>query len=63
MKNELLEALAQLWEEYPDMRLGQLIDWVAGGNAYYMNDATLLRSIKDKLQCQITFLLYYWIFL
>lgn len=49
MKNELLEALAQLWEKYHDMRLGQLIDWVAGGNAYYMNDATLLRSIKDKL--------------
>ena len=49
MKNELLEALAQLWEKHPDMRLGQLMDWVAGGNAYYMNDATLLRSIKDKL--------------
>ena len=49
MKNELLEALAQLWEKYPDMRLGQLMDWVAVGNAYYMNDATLLRSIKDKL--------------
>ena len=30
MKNELLEALAQLWEKYPDMRLGQLMDWVAG---------------------------------
>ena len=50
MKNELLEALAaQLWEKYPDMRLAQLIDLVLSGNAYYMNDATLLRSIKDKL--------------
>lgn len=50
MKKEIIEALLELWEKYPNMRLGQLLDWIAGGDAFYISNINLLNAIKEKLK-------------
>ena len=39
----VLAAVKNLWEKYPDMRLGQLIWGIAGRDPFYMEDDELVK--------------------
>lgn len=47
-----LQQLEILWRKYPDIRLGQLIVNIVGGekNLFYMEDGRLLRRIRAALK-------------
>lgn len=43
----MLEELKSVWEQYPDLRLGQLIcDIVPEDKLYYVEDDMMLEQIK-----------------
>lgn len=43
----MLEELKSVWEQYPDLRLGQLIcDIVPEDKLYYVEDDMMLKQIK-----------------
>lgn len=43
----MLEELKSVWEQYPDLRLGQLIcDIVPENKLYYVEDDMMLEQIK-----------------
>ena len=46
---EILDKLKEVWEEYPDLRLGQLIDNVVGRSPwplFYIEDKDLVEKVK-----------------
>ena len=45
---KLLIRLGELWEKYPDLRLGQLIgNYVEGSSLYYIEDNELLDVLEE----------------
>jgi hypothetical protein len=53
LRADLLAAVAELWEKYPDWRLGQLIANVAGWadqETWEVEDAQLLEAARLHLQ-------------
>jgi hypothetical protein len=50
----ILKELERLWNEHPDLRLGQLIQNVSHlGDTYYLEDDELIELLKDiyKKEC------------
>lgn len=47
----LLKRLQDLWEKFPDLRLGQMITSLASksDNIYYMEDEEIITSLEKKL--------------
>jgi uncharacterized protein YihD (DUF1040 family) len=44
----ILNALERLWNENPDLRLGQLIDNLSHNyNIYYVEDEILIKGLKE----------------
>ena len=45
---ELLKLIGEIWEEYPDLRLMQLLLNVADSDdtAYYLEDSDLMKRLK-----------------
>lgn len=56
MRKEILEGLAELWEKYPQQRLGQLLEnYVFGrhterGCIFHIYDETTLANIRKALE-------------
>jgi hypothetical protein len=44
-KKNVIDRLLDVWQRYPDLRLGQLIDNVRV-NLYYIEDLDLIREIE-----------------
>ena len=42
-----LEVIRQLWEKYPDWRLGQLVFNLAGRDPFYIEDDELVRKATE----------------
>ena len=48
---KLLIRLGRLWEEHPDLRLGQLIgNYVDGVGLYYIEDELLLDTLEEAYE-------------
>jgi uncharacterized protein YihD (DUF1040 family) len=47
----LLKRLQDLWEKFPDLRLGQMITSLASksDNIYFMEDEEIITSLEKKL--------------
>lgn len=43
----VLRIVEELWRKYPDLRLGQLIVGLAGGDPFYLEDDDLLKAVKQ----------------
>ena len=48
----IIEKLEELWEEYPDLRLGQLIYFISNGkeDIFYIEDDKWLDKINNLLK-------------
>lgn len=49
---EMLNAIEEYWSEHPDLRLGQLIDNLADGDTFAIEDDELMRQLGDELSCE-----------
>jgi len=49
----ILNKLGKLWEEYPDMRLGQMLSWLSPlPDNFYLDDDILERAIERRLKTE-----------
>ena len=44
-----LEAVEKLWYKYPDLRLGQLMWFIAGKDPFHIEDDETIKLSKEKL--------------
>ena len=49
---EVLDAIEARWRESPDMRLGQLLWAIAGGDPFGMEDTELMRRLDEELEVE-----------
>ena len=47
--NEILNTFKQIWEQYPDMRFGQLVVNLLGIDPFHMEDDVILKIFKESL--------------
>jgi hypothetical protein len=45
-KREVIEQLLKLWEQAPELRLGQMISNAVAGDPFYIEDYDLIRRIE-----------------
>ena len=49
---EVLDAVEERWRESPDLRLGQLLWSIAGGDPFGMEDNELMRRLDEELEVE-----------
>jgi len=49
----ILSKLGKLWEQYPDMRLGQMLSWLSPlPDSFYLDDDVLERKMDCHLKTE-----------
>lgn len=45
---QVLDAVRKYWERHPDLRLGQIVTNMAGGDPFYFEDDKLLEELESE---------------
>ncbi len=48
--DEVLNTVKTVWEQYPDMRFGQLVVNVLGVDPFYIEDDVILKAFKNWIE-------------
>ena len=48
--DELLNTVKTVWEQYPDMRFGQLVVNVLGVDPFYIEDDIILKAFQNWVE-------------
>lgn len=48
--DEVLNTVKTVWEQYPDMRFGQLVVNVLGVDPFYIEDDVILRAFQNWIE-------------
>ena len=48
--DEVLNTIKTVWEQYPDMRFGQLVVNVLGVDPFYIEDDVILKAFQNWIE-------------
>lgn len=48
--DEILNTVKTVWEQYPDMRFGQLVVNVLGVDPFYIEDDVILKAFQNWIE-------------
>lgn len=48
--DEVLNTVKTVWEQYPDMRFGQLVVNVLGVDPFYIEDDVILKAFQNWIE-------------